>query len=74
MPVLKHTVLQSIVCETSEGNYSMLLCSKTRIAQVKALSIPRLELMAARILVTLMDTVRKALSKETKIDNIGLIA
>ena len=59
-----------IVCETSEGNYSMLLCSKTRIAPVKALSIPRLELMAARILVTLMDTVRKALSKETKIDEV----
>ena len=59
-----------IVCETSEGTHSTLLCSKTRIAPLKSLSIPRLELMAARILVTLMNTVRKALSKQTKIDEV----
>ena len=59
-----------IVCETSMGTHSTLLCSKTRIAPLKSLSIPRLELMAARILVTLMNTVRKALSKQTKIDEV----
>ena len=59
-----------IVHETSEGVYSSLVCSKTRIAPLKKLSIPRLELMAAKILTTLMDTVVNALSPHTKIDEI----
>ena len=51
-----------IVYQTTEGVYSRLVCSKTRIAPLKGLSIPRLELMAAKILTSLMDTVINALS------------
>ena len=56
-----------LVCETTRGIYPRLLCSKVRIAPLKSLSIPRLELMAARILVNLMDTTQKALSLDTEI-------
>ena len=59
-----------LVCETTEGIYSKLISSKTRIAPLKSLTIPRLELMAARILVNLIDTVKKALSSDTKIDEV----
>ena len=45
------------VYETKEGVFSQLVCSKTRVVPLKALSIPRLELMSARILATLMKTV-----------------
>ena len=59
-----------LVCETTKGIYSRLLCSKVRIAPLKSLTIPRLELMAAKILVTLMETAQKALSSDTKIDEV----
>ncbi|XP_065052637.1 uncharacterized protein LOC135681915, partial [Rhopilema esculentum] len=59
-----------IVVETSRGVFSRLICSKTRVAPLKGLSIPRLELMAAKILTTLMDSVINALSLQTKIDEI----
>ena len=59
-----------IVVETSKGVFSRLICSKTRVAPLKGLSIPRLELMAAKILTTLMDSVINALSSQTKIDEI----
>ena len=59
-----------LVCETTNGVYSRLLCSKVRLAPLKSLTIPRLELMAARILVTLMETAQKALSSDTEIDEI----
>ena len=51
-----------LVCETPTTRYSRLICSKTRVAPLKSLTIPRLELMSARILATLMETVRNALS------------
>ena len=57
-----------LVCETTRAIYPRLLCSKVRIAPLKSVSIPRLELMAARILVNLMDTTQKALSLDSKID------
>ncbi len=50
-----------LVCHTTKGVYTKLLCAKTRVAPLKILSIPRLELMSARILVTLMETVNTAL-------------
>ena len=59
-----------IVHETTEGVYSTLVCSKTRIAPLKQLSIPRLELMAAKILTTLMNTVVNALSPHAKISEV----
>ena len=51
-----------LVIETSAGVYTKLICAKTRIAPVKELTIPRLELMSARVLVNLMETVKDALS------------
>eukprot|EP00794_Sanderia_malayensis_P017128 gene17128-biopygen14744 len=58
------------VCETTKGTYVKLLCSKTRVAPLKSLSIPRLELMSASILVTLMETVRNALSSQLKVHSV----
>ena len=57
-----------LVCVTTQGTYSRLLCSKTRVAPLKTLTIPRLELMSARIFVNLMDTVKNALNSHIKID------
>ena len=56
-----------LACETSEGIYTTLLSAKTRVAPLKILSIPSLELMAARVLTTLMKTVIKALGEEIPI-------
>ena len=56
-----------LVCESEDGIYSRLICSKTRIAPLKSLSIPRLELMSARILAKLMDSVKNALSDQIEI-------
>jgi hypothetical protein len=57
------------VCELI-GNYHVeLLTSKTRIAPIKAQTIPRLELMSGLILARLMDTVRSALSVDVEIRN-----
>ncbi|XP_074620271.1 uncharacterized protein LOC141879055 [Acropora palmata] len=47
-----------------------LVGSKTRVAPLKELSIPRLELMSARILAQLMDTIRAALQSQLKIDGV----
>ena len=57
-----------LVCETQNGTFSRLICSKTRVAPLKPLTIPRLELMSARILAVLMNTVCNALSPQMKID------
>ena len=59
-----------LVCQTSTRIYTKLLCAKTRVAPLKELSIPKLELMSARILVNLMETVKGALSSKLKIDAI----
>ena len=47
-----------------------LVASKTRVSPLKELSIPRLELMSARILAQLMDTIRVALQSQLKIDGV----
>ena len=55
------------VYSTQDGVYVRLLTSRSRVAPLKALTIPRLELMSARILVQLMDTVKKALEAQVKL-------
>ncbi|XP_065062455.1 uncharacterized protein LOC135689235, partial [Rhopilema esculentum] len=57
-----------LVCETDTGMHSRLICAKTRVAPLKELSIPRLELMSGRILSTLVETVYNALSPQIRID------
>eukprot|EP00112_Aurelia_sp_Birch-Aquarium-sp1_P020087 Seg509.12 transcript_id=Seg509.12/GoldUCD/mRNA.D3Y31 product="hypothetical protein" protein_id=Seg509.12/GoldUCD/D3Y31 len=59
-----------LVAETETGKYSRLICSKTRIAPLKGLTIPRLELMSALILATLMDTVKNALAQQIEISEV----
>ena len=56
-----------LVYVTNEGIYAKLLASKSRVAPVKTLTIPRLELMSARILAQLMETVKKALESQLEI-------
>ncbi len=59
-----------LVCHTTKGVYTRLLSAKTRVAPLKSLTIHKLELMSACILVTLMETVKKALSSQMSIDAI----
>ena len=53
-----------LVTIVNDKAYVKLIASKTRVAPIKELTIPRLELMAARILAQLMHAVRKALETE----------
>ena len=52
-----------VYCQTS-GTYSSLIAAKTRVAPVKRLTIPQLELMSPRILATLSTTVKNALKNK----------
>ena len=56
--------------ETSNGNSSHFISSKTRIAPLKTETIPRLELLAALLLAKLITSVANALRNSIKIDNI----
>ena len=57
-----------LVEETTEGIFIQLLSAKTRVAPLKQLTIPRLELMSARVLATLMTTVIEALGPQFHIN------
>ena len=46
------------------GIFTEFLCSKTRVAPVKKLTIPRLELLSALLLARLVNTTRSALEHE----------
>ena len=54
----------------NEEARARLIASKTRVAPLKEMSIPRLELMAARILAQLVNTIRSALSTQLKLDGV----
>ena len=59
------------VYRTTDGKtHVRLLASKTRVAPLKELSIPRLELMSARILAQLMHTVKNALHSQRKLNGV----
>ena len=59
------------VYRTKNGEtHVRLVASKTRVAPQKELSIPRLELMSARILAQLMHTVKNALQSQLKLDGV----
>lgn len=47
-----------------------LVASQTRVAPLKELSIPRLELLSARILAQLMSTIRNALLSQLKVNGV----
>ena len=57
-----------LVYQTNKGVEARLLCAKTRVAPLKELTIPRLELLSARILAVLMETVYKALQQHIEIE------
>ena len=50
--------------ESGSGIFGKFLCSKTRVAPVKGLTIPRLELLSALLLARLVNTTRSALEHE----------
>ena len=50
--------------ESESGIFGKFLCSKTRVAPVKKLTIPRLELLSALLLARLVNTARSALEHE----------
>ena len=56
------------VCEVNGKFHVELLTSKTRVAPMKAQTIPRLELMSARILSKLMASVKTALKSYVEFD------
>lgn len=56
------------VCHTRDGTHTRLLASRSRVAPLKALTIPRLELMSARILAPMMNTVKKALEAQVTLN------
>ena len=61
-----------VVYETLKGIFSKLLCSKTRIAPLKSMTIPRLELMSARILAVLVSKLKNAIQAQVKIEKVRL--
>ena len=59
-----------LVYKTNKGTSAKLLTSKSRVAPLKKLTIPRLELMSARILAQLVDTVKLALESQLKVNRV----
>ena len=65
-----YSALIYLVYKTEKGIFTKLLCEKTRVAPLKSLSIPRLELMSTRVLAVLMSNVIEALSSIIKIESV----
>ena len=53
-----------ILCRTENKIYARLITSKSRVAPLKKLTIPRLELMSASLLARLMHAVKSALKSQ----------
>ena len=65
-----YSAIVYLVYKTEKGIFTKLLCAKTRVAPLKSLSIPRLELMSARVLAVLISNVIEALSSIINIETI----
>ena len=61
-----------LAVQTLNGYEIKLLTSKTRVAHLKEMSIPRLELTAARLLAKLVETVKKAIEMTIEINSVYL--
>ncbi|XP_028409306.1 uncharacterized protein LOC114531905 [Dendronephthya gigantea] len=61
-----------VVYYTNVGSYVRMLTSKVRVAPLKTTSIPRLELMSARLLAQLLKSVKDSLENQVSIDNTKL--
>ena len=61
-----------LVLQTSDGHYSRLPASNTRVAPLKRQTIPRLELLLGLILARLLSTVRGALGSQVLINTVHL--
>jgi len=59
-----------LVYQTNTGTYDQLLWSKSRVALLKRLSIPKLEPISVIILSVLINTVVTAMSSQVRFDKI----
>ena len=70
MRVRKIIVPWFSTCTDDGQTHVRLITSKTRVAPLKELSIPRLELMSATILAQLMYTVHNTLQSQLRVDGV----
>ena len=59
-----------LVCRTEGRLYARLIASKSRVAPLKTLTIPRLELMSGRLLAQLVHTVKTALQAQIRLSKV----
>ena len=59
-----------VLCRTQNGSYARLIASKSRVAPLKTLTIPRLELMSAVLLARLMHAIRSTFEFQLDVSQI----